>query len=157
MTETITALRPGDLVAYRRHADAASVEIGVVKRVTGRGAYVAYGTGDTCALTPWSCLMGVDTDKAAKVGEWDNGFMPGELDWLCTGLYRKRTGEYFLHDEGGARSRAAVPDGTGGWRGGGAVQASVHLSPAAVARLARAAAETGETRSAIVERLIMGM
>lgn len=135
-----------------------------------------------------------DTDKAAKVGEWDNGFMPGELDWLCTGLYRKRTGEYFLHDEGGARSRAAVPDGTGGWRGGGAitplsygdarawaeehlgageyeaefgevaedggggaVQASVHLSPAAVARLARAASEAGETRSAIVERLIMGM
>ena len=58
-----------------------------------------------------------DTDKAANVGEAGNGLYPGDLDYYCEYLYRKRTGEFFLHMEGGPRSRCAKADGTG-WAGG---------------------------------------
>ena len=58
-----------------------------------------------------------DTDKAMESGSWDNGRMPGDLDQYRETLYRKRTGEFFLHREGGARSVLARPSGTG-WTGG---------------------------------------
>lgn len=58
-----------------------------------------------------------DTDKAEPVGESGNGLYPGDLDYYSETLYRKRTGEFFLHMEGGPRSRCAKADGTG-WTGG---------------------------------------
>ncbi|WP_101723050.1 hypothetical protein [Eggerthella timonensis] len=58
-----------------------------------------------------------DTDKAEPVGESGNGLYPGDLDYYCETLYRKRTGEFFLHLEGGPRSRCAKADGSG-WVGG---------------------------------------
>ena len=59
-----------------------------------------------------------DTEKAEPVGEADNGLYPGDLDYYCETLYRKRTKEFFLHAEGGPRSRCAKPDGSSGWAGG---------------------------------------
>lgn len=54
-----------------------------------------------------------DTDKAEEVGRWDNGLAWGDLDYYGETLYKKRTGEFFLHREGGARSVLAKADGTG--------------------------------------------
>ncbi|MCI6548634.1 MAG: hypothetical protein MR415_08320 [Coriobacteriaceae bacterium] len=61
-----------------------------------------------------------DTDKAQQVGEpWGPaGLGTGDLDWLEETLYRKRTGEYFLHGEGGPRTRYAEPYGQSSWTGG---------------------------------------
>ena len=47
-----------------------------------------------------------DTSTAHLVGEWDNQLY-GNPDYAAESLYRKRTGEFFLHGEGGARSRYA--------------------------------------------------
>lgn len=51
-----------------------------------------------------------DTDTAQRIAEWDNGLPGGDLDYISESLYQKRTGEFFLHGDGGARSWAAVPD-----------------------------------------------
>ncbi len=48
-----------------------------------------------------------DTDKAALVGSSDNGLAWMDLDYYAESLHRKRTGEYFLHLAGGARSPIA--------------------------------------------------
>lgn len=58
-----------------------------------------------------------DTEKAEPVGCAGNGTYPGDLDYYSETLYRKRTGEFFLHMEGGPMSRCARRDGTG-WAGG---------------------------------------
>ena len=62
-----------------------------------------------------------DTDTARRVGGTDNGVAYGDLDYEMETLYRKRTGEYFIHGEGGARTRYATQDCLGGWTGGDAV------------------------------------
>lgn len=61
-----------------------------------------------------------DTEKAKRVGEpWSPaGFGPGDFGWCEEALYRKRTGEYFLHGEGGPNTRYAEPYGQSGWTGG---------------------------------------
>ena len=46
-----------------------------------------------------------DTATAERVSEWDNGYRPSDFAWSSESLYRKRTGEYFLHGEGGPRSQ----------------------------------------------------
>ena len=53
-----------------------------------------------------------DTEKAERVGGWDNGLMPNDFDFYGETLHRKRTGEFFLLCEGGARSRVARRDGS---------------------------------------------
>lgn len=58
-----------------------------------------------------------DTDTAKPIGSWDNGDY-GSFDYLSESLYRKRTGEYFIHGEGGACSRYAKPQGSGLWGSG---------------------------------------
>lgn len=57
-----------------------------------------------------------DTDTARLVCEWDNGEMPSGLAYVYHGLYRKKTGEFFLHICGGAASNWAKPTETGGTR-----------------------------------------
>ena len=54
-----------------------------------------------------------DTDKAELIAQCDNGCCVGDLDYYCETLYRKRTGEFFLHAEGGPRTRCAKRDGSG--------------------------------------------
>lgn len=44
-----------------------------------------------------------DTETAKAVGSWDNG-NPG-INYVEETLYRKKTGEYFLHGEGGPNTR----------------------------------------------------
>lgn len=58
-----------------------------------------------------------DTEKAAEAGRTDNGLPYMDLDYYSETLYRKRTGEFFLHLEGGARSALAEPR-MGGTSGG---------------------------------------
>ncbi len=58
-----------------------------------------------------------DTDTATMVGEWSDGY-PRDFRYECETLYRKRTGEYFLHGEGGAMSKYAVSHGDNSWGGG---------------------------------------
>lgn len=57
-----------------------------------------------------------DTDTAVKVGRWDNDMF--SLQYIEETLYRKRTGEYFLHGEGGANTRYARITGSNSWGSG---------------------------------------
>lgn len=57
-----------------------------------------------------------DTDKASIVASADNGLPVNDFRYAGETLYRKRTGEYFLHGEGGAMSSyARSVDGSMGW------------------------------------------
>jgi len=57
-----------------------------------------------------------NTASAHEVASWDN--KEYGLDAVEETLYLKKTGEFFLHGSGGARSRYAEPSGSGGWSGG---------------------------------------
>lgn len=52
------------------------------------------------------------TDKAECVGEMDNGLLANDFDYYGETLYRKRTGEFFVLAEGGARSSIARSAGS---------------------------------------------
>jgi hypothetical protein len=52
-----------------------------------------------------------DTDTAQRMGADGNGYNVSDFNACYETLYRKRTGEYFLHGEGGARSRYASREG----------------------------------------------
>ena len=58
-----------------------------------------------------------DTEKAKEVGTWEASTDPGALNYCCETLYRKRTGEFFLHGEGGPRTMYADfrADGSIAW------------------------------------------
>lgn len=58
-----------------------------------------------------------NTETAKKIGEIEYG-IPGDLGWEYVELYRKQTGEFFLHGEGGARSSYSVSTGLNSWAGG---------------------------------------
>lgn len=61
-----------------------------------------------------------DTDTAQQVGPAYSpaGFGPSDFDRYEETLYRKRTGEYFLHGEGGPMTKYAEPCGQSSWTGG---------------------------------------
>lgn len=61
-----------------------------------------------------------DTDTATLIGEWSNQEYDS-FDYVAESLYRKRTGEYFLYGEGGARSRYAESHGNNNWGAGEAI------------------------------------
>ena len=56
-----------------------------------------------------------NTDTATKVGEWWNGCSTSDFQYCEETLYRKRTGEYFLHGEGGPMSGYAKSCGQNSW------------------------------------------
>jgi len=58
-----------------------------------------------------------DTDKAVKVGEYWNGLSKSDFGHITETLYRKRTGEFFLHGVGGANTKYAKAVGTNCWHG----------------------------------------
>lgn len=58
-----------------------------------------------------------DTETAKAVG-YDSYSNPSDFSWWCETLYRKNTGEFFLHGEGGPMSRYAVSAGQNEWSGG---------------------------------------
>lgn len=57
-----------------------------------------------------------DTDSAKKLAEWET--MRGNFSYICETLYRKSTGEYFIHGEGGPASKYAETIGLNQWSGG---------------------------------------
>lgn len=59
-----------------------------------------------------------DTATATKVASASNGGGWGDFDHWEETLYRKRTGEYFLHGEGGPMTRYAKSAGQNSWSGG---------------------------------------
>lgn len=48
-----------------------------------------------------------DTETAKEVGHWWNGLGGNDFSHISETLYRKRTGEYFLHGQGGPQTRYA--------------------------------------------------
>ena len=58
-----------------------------------------------------------DTEATECVGIWDNGCYGRDFQRCSERLYRKRTGEFFLHGEGGPMSKYAVSIGDNNWSG----------------------------------------
>lgn len=57
-----------------------------------------------------------DTETAEKIGVWDNARSISDFDCCEETLYRKRTGEFFIHGGGGARTKYASESyGMYGW------------------------------------------
>ena len=69
-----------------------------------------------------------DTDTAKSLGDWHNTWDTGDFKYTHEELFRKRTGEFFLHGVGGPMSRYAKSCGTSGWTRGERIQP---LTPAA--------------------------
>lgn len=59
-----------------------------------------------------------NTDTAREIGCWSNMADSRNFSWYCETLYQKRTGEYFLHGEGGPMTQYAVTIGQNSWSGG---------------------------------------
>lgn len=59
-----------------------------------------------------------DTDTAKQMGIWANNGSWRDHNHCVETLYRKRTGEYFLHGEGGPMTKYAVSTGQNSWSGG---------------------------------------
>lgn len=51
-----------------------------------------------------------DTKTAVNLGNWENFWDSRDIDYVKETLFRKRTNEFFLHGEGGARSCYATID-----------------------------------------------
>lgn len=58
-----------------------------------------------------------DTDTAKRICEYSRGYY-NDLDFISEELYKKRTGEFFLYGEGGARSKYAQYLGNDSYSGG---------------------------------------
>ena len=59
-----------------------------------------------------------DTEKAKEIGHWANMGNRRDFRQMEETLYRKRTGEYFLHGEGGPMTKYAVALDDNNWSGG---------------------------------------
>lgn len=59
-----------------------------------------------------------DTSTAKELGSWSNMADYGNFSQFSETLYRKKTGEFFLHGEGGPMTKYAVAEGSNSWRGG---------------------------------------
>ena len=55
----------GEIVIYKKH-NADVYEIGVIKRLTEKGAFVLYHLGDTGALTPYDYLKKIENEHLLK-------------------------------------------------------------------------------------------
>ena len=59
-----------------------------------------------------------DTETAKRLGWYENTYNVRDFHYCCETLYRKKTGEYFLHGEGGPMSRYAEASGMNSWSSG---------------------------------------
>lgn len=60
-----------------------------------------------------------DTCTATRIASCSHGGQgPRDFHYYSESLYRKRTGEYFLHGEGGPLTHYAVTTGQNSWSGG---------------------------------------
>ena len=62
-----------------------------------------------------------DTETAHEVGKWENQEDCRDFHYFSETLYRKRSGEYFIHGEGGPLSRYAESLGDSRWGHGEAI------------------------------------
>ena len=62
-----------------------------------------------------------DTTTARHVADWSEGY-PSDFRYVSETLYRKKTGEYFVHGEGGAMSAYRESCGQNQWMGGEAIR-----------------------------------
>ncbi|MEA4998854.1 MAG: hypothetical protein VB087_05615 [Candidatus Limiplasma sp.] len=58
-----------------------------------------------------------DTETAKPLGDWQRGSR-ADRGFISETLYQKKTGEYFLHGEGGSRSRYAQRVAPNTWHNG---------------------------------------
>lgn len=58
-----------------------------------------------------------DTETAGELGYCENMYDSRDFSWFGETLYRKRTGEFFLHGAGGPQSKYAVSCGNNSWSG----------------------------------------
>lgn len=58
-----------------------------------------------------------NTDTAELVGEWANTYNTRDFNFCIEKLYRKKTGEFFIHGRGGAMSKYAVSVGSNNMSG----------------------------------------
>lgn len=58
-----------------------------------------------------------DTDTAREIDSWANRMDVRDWHYFRETLYRKKTGEYFLHGEGGPMTHYAERVEQNGWRG----------------------------------------
>ena len=59
-----------------------------------------------------------NTDTAKEMGCWSNMADYRNFSWYCETLYQKRTGEFFLHGEGGPMTQYARTIDQNSWSGG---------------------------------------
>lgn len=59
-----------------------------------------------------------DTDTATRLGTWWSSSDVRDFSHVEETLYRKRTGEHFLHGYGGPMSKYARAEGQNSWSGG---------------------------------------
>jgi hypothetical protein len=59
-----------------------------------------------------------DTDTATKIYEYQNEYGYSDFRYVIETLYIKKTGEYFLHGEGGAMSKYCQKSGSNTTCGG---------------------------------------
>lgn len=52
-----------------------------------------------------------NTDTAVIIGYHSNGYYSNNFNYVEESLYRKKTGEFFLHGEGGAMTKYAKSSG----------------------------------------------
>lgn len=58
-----------------------------------------------------------DTEKATEIGSTCHGGGPRDFHYYTETLYRKRTGEFFLHGDGNAASKYSRRVGVSEWAG----------------------------------------
>ena len=59
-----------------------------------------------------------NTDTARQVGTWSNSADCSDLSWVEESLYQKKTGEFFLHGQGGPNTRYAQQLESSHWTSG---------------------------------------
>ena len=59
-----------------------------------------------------------DTETAKKRGSWSNNLSYSDFAYCKETLYQKKTGEFFLHGEGGPMTRASRSAGGNSWTSG---------------------------------------
>ncbi len=59
-----------------------------------------------------------NTETARHIANWGNGCSYSDFNYCEEDLYQKKTGEFFLHGRGGARSSYAESCGQNTWTGG---------------------------------------
>lgn len=59
-----------------------------------------------------------NTESAKLLGSFDNGEYPSDLSYVRESLYRTKSGQYFIHGEGGASTQYAQQREISGWRPG---------------------------------------